>query len=443
MSKKSLFPFRRGELSPKAIINYFLQNKLALIGAIVVAIILIVLLSSLFSSPPTDIPTYKVKRDNFLVSITESGEIEAVNAVSVSAPRIRGNLKIVYLVPQGTYVQPGDTVCQFDPTEALSNLKENEAALELAISEKQKLNATQKSSMTRLESDLKSSELSFELSKLNMEQMKFEAEMKQQQAKLEHQRNELSYKKSLQEYESQKIIQESERNKMDIEIMQKRNEVERSKRDLGMLTLTAPKEGLVVYERNWQTGRKMAVGDTPWGGMPVISLPDLSAMQSKTFVNEVDVSRVSVGQKVRVKLDAFQDSTFLGSIEDVASLGQNKDRRGSIKVFEIIVAIESQSTILKPGMTTSNQMIINEIPDVIFVPQESIFKRDDESIIFVKNGSGFDERVVVLGEKSEDYVVIEEGLDEGEVVALRDPTIEIDEESDQSGGTKSAPGMSS
>lgn len=379
-----------------------------------------------FTAADSGIPTYTVKRDNFLVSITESGEIRAKNSVAIASPRVRGNLKIVYLVPEGSYINAGDTVVKFDPTEALTSLKDAEAKLEIALSEKAKLAATQLSQMTRLESDFKSSELSFELSKLNMEQVKFEAEIKQQETKLKHQQNELNYKKANQELESQKIIQKSELNKIDIEVQQKKADLERAQRDLAMLTLTAPKEGLVVYETNWSTGRKINIGDTPWPGMTLISLPDLSSMESLTYINEVDISRVKKNLAVHVKMDAFQDSTFMGEIESVASLGKTKDNNSNIKVFEISVGIKSQSEKLKPGMTTSNKIIINEIPSVLFIPQEAVFEKEGKRIVYIRSGSGFDEKEIEVGEKSENHIIVSKGISTGDVVALRDPTIKIE-----------------
>ena len=405
----------------------FLKNKKVAYSLLGFVILSVILIFTSLKSAETNIPTFTVKKDKFLVSITESGELRAKNSISISTPRIRGSLKIVFLEPEGSYVKAGDVLVKFDPTEAINNLKEAESKLEISLSEKEKLVANQKSQMTRLESDLKSAELTFELSKLKLEQIKFEAEIKQQEAKLEHERNELSYKKANQDLESQKIVDQSEFNKVEIDVRQKRADLEHAKRDLEMLTLTAPKEGLVVYETNWSTGRKITIGDTPWPGMTLISLPDLSTMESFTYVNEVDVSRVKKGQNVIIKLDAFQDSTFQGEITSVAALGKTKNNNSTIKVFEITVSINSQSSILKPGMTTSNKMIISEIPNVLFVPQESVFEKDGKKIVYIKNGSSFDEQTVEPGEKSEDYIVINKGISNGDVVALRDPTIKIDE----------------
>ncbi|MCX6149652.1 MAG: efflux RND transporter periplasmic adaptor subunit [Ignavibacteriales bacterium] len=416
----------------------FLKRKSTLITIAVILIVFVYGILNVFRSSIPNIPVYKVKKGNFLVSITESGELRAKNSVAVVAPRIRGNLKIVYLIPEGNYVKGGDTVLKFDPTEAFSNLKDSEAKLEIAVSEKEKQAAGHRSQEAQMESDLKSAELTYELSKLSLEQMKFEAEAKQQQAKLQHQKDQLSYDRTKKDIESKKIILQSEKNRTEIEIKQRQADLDKAKTDLAMLTLTAPREGLVVYETNWSNnGRKFSIGDNTWGGSTVITLPDLSSIESLTSVNEVDVSRISKGQKVEVRLDAFQDSVFEGEISSVASLGKTKGN-STVKVFEITVSIKSKSSILKPGMTTSNKFIINQIPNVLFIPQEAVFEKQGKKIIYVKKGSSFDETVVEVGEKSENSIIIKKGIENGDVVALRDPTITLEEEK-ESGKTVSMP----
>lgn len=400
----------------------FLKHRFIWLTLIVLIVITIFTTTSGISAEATEVPVFKVKHDNLLVSITESGEIRAKSSQSVSSPRIRGNLKIIFLVPEGTYVAAGDTVVKFDPTESLNNLRTAESELEMAQSEKDKLIANQKSTIAQKESSLKSAELSFELSKLNLEQMKFEAEAKQSEARLQHEKNQLSYDQVKQEYESTKIIHQSELNEMGIKIKQKMTELEKVQRELDMMTLTAPEPGLVVYGINWaNNSRKFAVGDTPWSNMVIITLPDLSSMESVTQVNEVDVSKVKAGQRVDVKLDAFQDSTFEGVISNVASLGKNKEGDSQIKVFEILVDITGTSEILKPGMTTSNKIILNQIDNVLFIPIESVFERNGKKVAFVKSGGGFDETEITTGEKGEDYIVITSGIEEGDEVALLDP----------------------
>jgi RND family efflux transporter MFP subunit len=403
-----------------------LKKKSILIAAPAALFILLTLIIiNSITSVVSSIPVYKARRGNFLVSITESGELRAKNSISIVSPRVRGNIKIIYLIPEGTYVKAGDIVVKFDPTESMNTLQDAQAKLELALSDKEKLVANHKSAQAQWEADLKSSELTYELSKLNLEQMKFEAEAKQREAKLNHQKDVLSFERAKKDIQSKIIVQRSELSRADIEIKQRKADLDKAKTEVEQLTLKAPSEGLAVYETNWSTGRKVIVGDNVWGGMPIVTLPDLSTMESLTYVNEVDVSRVAKNQKVQVRLDAFQDSSFYGTIVDVASLGKSKDNNNpNIKVFEIAVGLKGRSAILKPGMTTSNKFIINEIPNVISIPQEAVFEKYGKKLVYIKNGSGFKETSIVTGEKGENLIIIRRGLNQGDLVALRDPTTE-------------------
>ncbi|MFA8343581.1 MAG: efflux RND transporter periplasmic adaptor subunit [Rhodothermaceae bacterium] len=412
----------------------FLRNRYVFGAVLLIPSFLLFSFVNNFGSMDSTIPTFTVNKSDFQISITESGEIKAKKSAVISAPRVRGQLKITYMIPEGTYVKTGDVVLKFDPSEALTKLKEAKSQLDLGKSEKLKLIANQKSNAAQQESTLKSAELSYELSKLNLTQMRFEAKAEQQKAKLQHTKDSLSYIQTLEDYESKIIIRKSELDKMNIEISQKEDNLAEAQKDVDKLSISASNEGLIVYEHNWSTNSKFSVGDSPWSGQGIIKLPDLSKMESKTAVNEVDVSKIKQGQKVIVTLDAFRDTSFTGIVGNVARLGKRKNRNSSIKVFDILVDIKGQSELLKPGMSTSNKIIINEVPNTIYVPQEAVFEKEGKHFVFVKNGSSFEERFVELGEKSEDYVIITKGLDDEEIVALRNPD-ELNEEADASGNS--------
>jgi multidrug efflux pump subunit AcrA (membrane-fusion protein) len=417
------------------------KNKYFLITASLLTVMIIIYVLTSVSAPPVQVPTYTVNKDNFLVAITESGEIRAKNSVPVNAPRVRGSLKIVFMAPEGEVVKPGDDLIKFDATESIAKVREEEAKLDIELSEKKKLVANHSSAVANMRSKLESAEISFELSKLKLEKIKYEAEATQQEQKLQFQKDKISYVQTQKEYESMISIHESELAMTNKKIEQQRLELEEEQRELASLTLNASYPGLVVYSKNWNNmGRKFAVGDDCWRGANIITLPDLSVMESLTFVNEVDISKVHDSLSVEVKLDAFQDSMFIGSISQVASLGREKGDDSNLKVFEVVVALSDSSDILKPGMTTSNRIIINEISDVLFIPHESIFESEGNRFVFVQNGSSYDRLEVTVGEKSEDFIVITSGLKEGDIIALRDPDEDTSMESNQAGKNGNMPG---
>jgi HlyD family secretion protein len=399
------------------------KSKVALAGVGALAIVIFFLVRSLFYTSST-IPTFAARQGNMEIAVTESGELRAKRTVSIVAPVLRGGkLKIIYMIPEGTYVEPGTVVVRFDPSDALLEVKKAESELELALSEKTKVEARHRSENAEMDSQLKSAELGFELSKLRLEQIKFEAKAKQDEAALQNKLDELKFRQIQEGNESKKTIQKAELDKANLEVKQKQETLAKAQEALHSLSLVSPAKGLVVYGLNYQNqGRKFGVGDDAWGTAPVIELPDLSGMESVTYVNEIDISKVKTGQEVIVRLDAFREQKFTGRVSFVAPLGNS--RRSTIKVFEVTIEIPNESEILKPGMTTSNKIIVSELRDVLFVPLDAVFVREGKPRVFVKSGSRFKSREVVLGERSDDYVVIKDGLANGEVVALLDPFAE-------------------
>ena len=63
---------------------------------------------------------------------------------------------------------------------------------------------------------------------------------------------------------------------------------------------------------------------------------------------------------------------------------------------------------------------------MLFIPLEAVFEKEDTTVVYVRKG-GFDRHFVTVGSKNSDYVIIEDGLSEGEDVALRDPTLPLEE----------------
>ncbi len=412
----------------------FLKNKYILLS--ILALLFVIFIGSLGSTNPTngEIPTYKVKKDNFVISLSESGEIRAKKSYPIITPRVRREMKITYLIPEGTIVEPGDTILRFDQTETLKTLKDAKEELELKISEKEKLLAEQKSKTAQDEATLEEAELSLKLSKLELERSKFEATTTQEKNKLSFRKSELSFKKTKEQIESSKIIRQTELAKLETELRQKQDRVQKVQEDVDLLTVTAPSPGLIVYELNWANNRKFQIGDAPWPGQPILKLPDLTKMQSTTYVNEVNVSLAKVGQKVDVILDAFQDTVFIGKITNIAHLGKNKSQNNmNVKVFDIMVDIEGSSDMLKPGLSTRNRIIIDEIPNVFFVPLEAVMENDEYKFVYIKDGNSFEEREVVTGRKGEDFIEIKSGLEDGDLVALINPnSLEENDESNAS-----------
>ena len=174
---------------------------------------------------------------------------------------------------------------------------------------------------------------------------------------------------------------------------------------------------MVVYKREWN-GAKRTVGTeiSTWD-LAVATLPDLSSMISKTYVNEIDISRIKRGQQVRIGVDAFPDKKFTGVVTEVANIGEQLPNTDS-KVFEVVIKVNESDPIIKPSMTTSNSIVIKTFENVLFIPLETVHTNDSLTYVYKKNGI---RQVVVLDESNENEIIVEAGLKEGEKILLSVP----------------------
>lgn len=407
-----------------------LKKRRVAVGVTGVFAVVVMLLIFRMSTGAPAVATYTAERGEFLITIKTHGELKAARSATVMVPqRVRGEMRVVSLVDDGTNVEEGDFLLQFDTSDAEKRVKDQQDALDNAKAELVSLEANIESSMKQLENGLLIQEYSFEQAKLRRDMMKYEADSKKREQELEFKKSELSLEQAREKIESQKIIDESKLRKARLDIKQAEQKLTEAQEHFESMTLTAPKSGMVVLQKIWtMTGmEKIKVGSTPWRGMAVINIPDLSTMQVKTKINEIDVSRVKRGQQAVITLDALPGPTFYGEIATIATLAR-QEQGTNMKVFDVEVTLDSTSTNgeLKPGMTAQSELITGKVPDVLFVPLEAVFDKEDTTVVYVKE-RGFKRRYVKVGAKNSDYIVIEDGLKDGDEVALRDPTLPLEE----------------
>ena len=189
---------------------------------------------------------------------------------------------------------------------------------------------------------------------------------------------------------------------------------------LKQFTVTAPKAGMVIYKRNWD-GNKMGVGATvnAWDNV-VAELPDLSEMMSKTYVNEIDISKVKTGQQVQIGIDAFPEKKFTGKVIEVANIGEQQQNTNA-KVYEVRILVKEFDSILRPAMTTKNTILTSMVDSVLFIPIEAIFNQDSITFVYKKDGGSAVRQQVVVGLSNDNEIIIRAGLTEKDEVLLVPP----------------------
>jgi hypothetical protein len=252
---------------------------------------------------------------------------------------------------------------------------------------------------------------------INLEQSQFEPPATIRQAKINLDKATRAYEQAKQNYELKVQQAKADMTEISIELGKQTRKAEEMAKVIRRFIITAPASGMVVYKREWN-GEKRTVGTeiSTWD-LAVATLPDLSSMISKTYVNEIDISRIKVGQQVRIGVDAFPDKKFTGIVTEVANIGEQLPNTDS-KVFEVVIKVNESDPIIKPSMTTSNSIVIKTYENVLFIPLETVHTSDSLTFVYKKNGI---KQVVVLDESNENEIIVEAGLKQGEKILLSTP----------------------
>ena len=403
------------------------MNKRSIIIAGIVAIVVIIVFIIIGRASKKDVGNLyaESKRGQFDVVVTVTGELQAENSIEIRGPdftQARGvriqDLRIQDIVPEGTEVQVGDYIATLDRTSLDNTLRDEierlvdfETNLENAI-----LDTSVNLSNRR--DNLITSEANVEEAQITLDQSQFEPPAAIRQAQLALERAQRNLDQALRSYELAVVqagvnVRNQERRVADQ--IQRISDIEKI---LGQFTIYASSPGMVIYRRD-RMGNRIRAGSTINAfDNAVATLPDMSTMLSRTYVNEIDVSKVSAGQRVELQIDAFPERSYTGVVISVANIGEQLPNTDA-KVFEAIIRVDGTDPILKPSMTTANKIFTKTVDDVIFVPIECVqLGLDSIPFVYLRNGT---KQIVVTGEMNENHIIIEQGLKENTLIFLNTP----------------------
>ena len=299
----------------------------------------------------------------FQGSILETGTLEAINTKSFVLPRYSRyfyEMRIIGLLEHGAIVNEGDPVIQLDPTEVNRLILDRETDLETQIASLTKMQVDQSNSINILESNIKSQEASFNLKKIEVESSRFESQRLRDIRDLELEQEKITFDKEKRKLELTKIINAANLKIQEVRITRIKNDIQNFKSILPQLIIKTPIEGVFQKGRNARTRELLNEGDLVYPGASMAYVPELKYMKVETFINENDFLKVSVGQKVLVRLDAMPHEAFDGEISYVGKLCRQRERNSRQKGFDVVVNMLKSDERLKPGMTVSCEFLIKD-----------------------------------------------------------------------------------
>ena len=404
-------------------------------------------------------PTHTISRGELIVSVTEQGTLESANNTEVKC-RVRGSNTITFVIDSGTDVKAGDELIRLETL-----------AIEEEISERTKFYHLAESQVARSAADVERAKLAiseYEQGRFISELSSLQKDLAVAESRLLNSRNRLKHSQmmSRSEYASELEVEErefaSEQADMNVGLIKTRIEVlenyskkeelvrlqgelqvaeatweadveraladkkrlERAKEELGLCTIVAQRDGLVIYPdgEEWENAPKIEEGGTVNKDQTLLLMPDLSQMQVKVGIHESIIERVKSGMESNITLNR---DNLTGEVTYVAEVAKPAGWcTANVVKYDTIVSLPSTAKGLRPGMSAEVEIVLARHEEVLTIPTNACLEIQGEFICWVKTRSGAERRVVELGDSSSMFILVESGLNEGEQVIL-DPLANV------------------
>ena len=404
----------------------WLHRKITVIAVVLLAGSGVVLGAVRISKRTPTVPTFEVKRGEFLDTLQFRGEVKALKSVTISAPAEAGDLQVVKLVSDGTAVKTGDSVVDFDKSKTeqdlaqfRSSLRSADAAIQQARAQARLLEEEDTTAVLKARYDV-------EAAKLEASKQEIVSHIEGEEAKLKLADAEQALREAGTKQKSDETL-----NKANIESAEQASakakfDVARAERGLAQMSVHAPSPGTITILTHWMGSGEapFRAGDRAWPGAPIAELPDATTLRITARVDETERGRLALKQPVTVQLNALPDRQFTGHIERISAIASMDFSGGwpMTRNFILEVLLDQTDPRFKPGITGQVTVVVERLPDAISLPAQALFQKSGQNVAYVWKGSQFEERAVEVGRRSGDQVLIAKGLRAGEQVALKDPT---------------------
>jgi HlyD family secretion protein len=353
---------------------------------------------------------YTVMTGTFKQSIIQTGELEAVKASFITMPEIDWQygyqFKIIGLMEHGKIVHRGDSIIKLDATSVYKFIIERENMLENELADAKKQVVQSENNLQELNAQLKSEQAAYDLKKIEVERSRFDTDIKKKIKELEFKQATIKLNKVKRSLDLKPKLDNLDRQIQKIKVIQRENELNKAKETLKLFLIRSPLDGIfqVAVDRWSDNLQTWKIGDTPYQGQILASIPDVTKMRAKTYINETDVKKVHHGMKVIIRLDALPSVPFSGSITEISKICTDRDKE---KVFNVVVEIDGSDLRLKPGMTVNCEYILYESDKNLFVANNCLLKEKGHSYIFLKRGRKVRRVEVQTGASNINHTIIE------------------------------------
>ena len=308
-----------------------------------------------------------VERGTMRRSVVATGKVEPITKVEIKS-KANGIIERLY-VDVDQLVQPGQVLAELDRENLTARLRQARANLQAA-------EAAQEGAAAQLKKDeiqAESPDVAFARRNAERAQQLFDQKLVSQSS-LDDAKSALEQALNRQQAaQGQLVISRAKVSEAVANIAQSRAAAENAEEDLANATIKAPIRATVLT-RDVEIGSPVSsILNLGANGTLVFTLGDIERVFVRGKVDEADIGRVRIGQPASITTETFRDRVFQGRVTQISPIGVDKD---NVTTFEVKVSIDNPGKELKANMTANAEIILEEFPNSLLVPESGVFYDD-------------------------------------------------------------------
>lgn len=379
-------------------------------------------------APEGQVPTVELAPRPFATRIVAEGVLRAARSTPITTPGQHGPVTIAWILEDGTAVREGDLIVRLDASVMERELLEGELARDTAARKIEQRSEQSRATLEQVERDFRLAELELDFGRSFSSK---DPEIFSRHEILESRIDERLARGKREHAETrgelERALAGSDTRLLDIERSKAERQAERAREDLAALEVRAPHDGIVLLRRD-RDGEVVQAGAVTYGRHPIAELPALDEMEAEVFVLEADAGGLVAGLPATLVVEGRPDRTFEGAVASVDRIPKPRLRGVPLQFFSVTVRLsETDPGVMKPGQRVRATLTVEQRNEAIVVPRSAVLEEDGRTIVYRLDGGVFEAVDVELGPSSLGDIVVETGLEAGDVVAIRDPTRTVHE----------------
>jgi HlyD family secretion protein len=349
----------------------------------------------------------------------------------VSTASLRGagdsdfNLTLVKLAEPGTHVKHGDVIAEFDRQIQLLRLDDYQDTVKQLDDNIEKMRSDLQSIHKAHDHVIFAAKSDYEKAVLDLQTTPVISANAAEALKLNADEAKARYEQLLKEVKLLEDSQTAQLHAAQIDRDQGKMELERAQRNVDLMLVHAPMDGIVVLQTIYRGGDMGPAqqGDQLYSGRAFMQVIDPRSMLLNASVNQVDGERIRIGMKAKVHLDAYPGLEFPGHVAGINALSKTSYRRPDFKGdIDVRVKIDAIDGNVIPDISGSADIVLASEKSTVIAPLNAIFYGDNHApFVYLQTPAGWVRREVTPGLRNNTHVGIRSGLAGGDLIALSQP----------------------